>query len=312
MEPAPLHHRITTAPSNGTAYWMKSGDGLRLRIAAWPVAEGCRGTVLIFPGRGDYIELFGHAISALVQADLAVFAIDWRGHGLSDCLTGNPKTGHIEDFADYQRDVEAMVSAAKELDLPQPWYLLAHSMGACIALRSLIEGLDVQAAALSAPMFGIRMAFYERLVAQPLTRAMAALGKGHVYAPGFNDSSYVFRHAFESNTLTNCLEEYERWIMQGTEVPELHTGGPSMGWLNAALIETRSLSKHASPDIPCITLCGDQDVTVDVRAIAGRLDRWPKGKFEIVSGAKHELFLEKPEIRGLVQDKIIKFFNDNC
>ncbi len=308
MEKAPLHLDISTAPDDGMAYWTDADDGVRLRVGLWTPKEAGRGTVLVFPGRGDYIELHGTLIADLVQAGYAAFIVEWRGHGLSSRTARNPKVGHVEDFSDYQKDVAAMLGAAQQLDLPKPWFLIGHSMGACIGLRSLVSGLDVEATAFSAPMFDIHMASYERLAARPLTWAMRAIGKAQVYAPGFNDDSYVARNKFEGNTLTNSVENYERWIMQGRRVPELHIGGPSMGWLHAALHETRSLSKLPSPDIPGISLCGDQDETVGVAAIRGRMNRWPQGKIEMIPNAKHELFLETPDVRQTVMGKILDLF----
>jgi len=259
MDQAPLHHDISTAPSGGTGYWITTEDNLQLRIGVWELEAASRGTIFFFPGRGDYIELYGPLLAHITKAGYTAIAIDWRGHGLSERVAKNPKVGHVTDFSDYQKDVVAMTEAATELDLPKPWYLIGHSMGGCIGLRSLLNGLDVSAAALSAPMLDIHIASYERFAAWPLTWAMRAIGKGHVYAPGFNDQSYVFKNSFEGNTLTNDAESYERWIRQGTSVPELHTGGPSMGWLYAALHETRALSNLASPDVPCIAFYGDQD-----------------------------------------------------
>ncbi len=290
------------------AYWTNSADGVQLRLGLWQTEKIGRGTVLILPGRGDYIELYGNLITDLVRAGYSALVLEWRGHGLSGRIARNPKVGHVENFSDYQKDVAAMTWAAQQFDLPKPWYLIGHSMGACIALRSLINGLDVEAAAFSAPMFDIRMASYERVAARPLTWAMRAIGRGQVYAPGFNDDSYVFRNRFETNTLTNSSENYERWIMQGHKVPELHTGGPSMSWLYAALHETRSLSKLPSPDIPCVSLCGDQDETVGVDAIRERMNRWPQGKFETIAHAKHELFLETADVRQAVMAKILNLF----
>lgn len=308
MEQAPLHLDISSAPENGVAYWTSAADGVQLRIGLWKPERNSRGTVLIFPGRGDYIELYGNLITDLERAGYSALIVEWRGHGLSGRIATNPKVGHVEHFSDYQQDVAAMTAAAQQLDLPQPWYLVGHSMGACIALRSLINGLDVEATAFTTPMFDIHMASYERIAARPLTWAMQAIGKGQVYAPGFNDQSYVFRNKFEANTLTNSSENYERWIMQGRTVPELHTGGPSMSWLYAALQETRSLSKLPSPDIPCVSLCGDQEETVGVPAIRERMSRWPQGKFEIVANAKHELFLETSDVRQAVMAKILGLF----
>ncbi len=308
MEKAPLHLDISTAPDDGVACWTNAADGVRLRVGLWKPKKTSRGTVLLFPGRGDYIELHGTLITELVRAGYSALIIEWRGHGLSGRISKNPKVGHVENFSDYQKDVAAMTGAAQQLDLPKPWYLIGHSMGACIALRSLMNGLDVEATAFSAPMFDIHMASYERVAARPLTWAMRAIGKGQVYAPGFNDDSYVFRNKFEGNTLTNSPENYARWIMQGRTVPQLHSGGPSMSWLYAALHETRSLSHLPSPDIPCVSLCGDQDETVGVAAIRDRMNRWPQGKFQMIANAKHELFLETSDVRQAVMDKILELF----
>ncbi len=310
MEQAPLHHSISTAPADGEAFWVQSKDGVKLRVACWRPKQNDRGTIFIFPGRGDYIELFGNAVKELVENGYSTFVIDWRGHGLSDRVAKNERVGHVDQFEDYQRDVIAMVTAAQRLDLPRPWYLIGHSMGACIGLRSLIEGLDVIAAAFSAPMFDIHMASYERVAAWPLTWFMRSIGKGEVYAPGFNDNSYVFRNEFEGNTLTNSADEYQRWIMQGEKCPALHTGGPSMGWLYAALKETRYLSKLPSPNVTCLSMFGDQEETVGVPAIRDRMTKWENGRHELIAGAKHELFLETPEVQRIVMSLILDLFSE--
>ena len=82
-----------------------------------------------------------------------------------------------------------------------------------------------------------------------------------------------------------------------------------MGWLYAAMKEIRDLKKCKSPDVPCISFYGDQDVTVNLAAIAERMDHWPEGTLERVSNAKHELFLELPEDRNSVLAKILDFFD---
>ena len=82
-----------------------------------------------------------------------------------------------------------------------------------------------------------------------------------------------------------------------------------MGWLYAALKETRDLVKCPSPEVPCISFYGDQDVTVNTAAIIDRMNRWPNGTIEPISNAKHELFLELPDVRNAVIGRIIDFFN---
>ncbi len=213
MDTAAIHVNISTAPPSAEGFMIKASDGVNLRVGVWQTAGECKGTVLFFPGRGDYIELYGHPISSFVNAGFNVMIIDWRGHGLSDRIAKIPKVGHINSFEEYQRDVDAMMRCAEELNLVEPFLLVGHSMGGCVGLRSLINGLPVKAAAFTAPMFGIYMASYERAAAWPLTWALHAIGKGEMYAPGFNDQSYVFRHDFESNTLPELLPN--AWTVSG-------------------------------------------------------------------------------------------------
>ena len=71
---------------------------------------GTRGTAVIFPGRTEYAEKYGPVAGELVARGFAVAVIDWRGQGLSDRHPRNAMLGHVHDFADYQRDVAALMA----------------------------------------------------------------------------------------------------------------------------------------------------------------------------------------------------------
>ena len=129
MESAPLFAEIADGPDGGEAWWLTADDGVRIRVGAW-AKDAPKGTVLLFPGRTEYIEKYGRTAAHLARRGYATLAIDWRGQGIADRLVSDAMAGHVLDFNDYQRDVAAMISAARELDLPKPWHLLAHSMGA--------------------------------------------------------------------------------------------------------------------------------------------------------------------------------------
>lgn len=85
-------------------------------------------------------------------------------------------SGHVLHFDDYQHDVAAMVDAARELDLPKPWFVLGHSMGGGIALKSVMDGLPVAGASFSAPMWGIQISAALRPIAGRWDGAAAARG----------------------------------------------------------------------------------------------------------------------------------------
>ena len=215
MRTAQIHTDISVAPKSAEGFMITASDDVELRVGLWRTVQPCLGTVLIFPGRGDYIELYGHPISALVAAGYHALVVDWRGHGLSDRVAANPKVGHINSFAEYQYDVDAVMNCVDELALPKPLFVVGHSMGACVALRALINGMNATAAVFSAPMFGIYMASYERAAAWPLTWFLRAIGRGQMYAPGFDENSYVFKLEFATSALASSLDEYVRGIVQG-------------------------------------------------------------------------------------------------
>ena len=308
MEEAPFHPQVAEGPGHVSAYWIHTDDKVRLRVAHWHTDEPTKGTVFVFPGRTENIEKYGRAVDELHKAGYVAFAIDWRGQGLSDRLTDDRMVGHVVRYSDYQKDVATMLKAAEALDLPKPWYLFGHSLGACIGLRALIEGLPMSACAFSAPLWDINLSTFQRLAAWPLSWTVQFLGKGHIYAPGTHGESYVLNTAFEDNRLTNDPDMYQYYINISESLVDQQIGGPSMGWLYQTLKETRSLSKMPSPDTPCITFCGAQDDIVAIPAVQARMARWPRGKFELIQNAKHDVLYEIPQIRDDVFSKILGLF----
>lgn len=308
MQTAPLYYEIAEAPENGVAYWIRAVDGVRLRIGLWKNESVQKGTVFVFPGRSEYIEKYGRTVTDLERFGYTALIIDWRGQGLADRTAEDPMTGHVVRFSDYHKDASAMVKAAEELDLPKPWYLIGHSLGACIGLRAVSNGLPVSACAFTGPMWNINLSAVKRAAAWPLSWAVQSIGKGHIYAPGTDGKSYVLSTAFEDNKLTSDAEMYQYFIRQATTLADHQIGGPSMGWLYQTLKETRALSSIRSPIIPCIAFCGDQDEIIDITAVQDRMKQWPTGKLEVISGAKHDILSEIQLVRERVMVEICRLF----
>lgn len=297
MRYAPLHSDVAEGPDAGAAHWLRTTDGQQIRVAHW-VSSDDRGTVLLFPGRTEYIEKYGRAATDFRDRGFATITIDWRGQGLSDRMTPERATGHVVDFADYQKDVAAMLTHARDLGLPKPFYLVAHSMGGAIGLRALIEGLPVKAVAFSAPMWGIQMSAALRPFAWGISSVARRLGLDSRMAPGQEADNYLLRIALAENTLTSDPDMFEYMREQITRFPELGLGGPSLRWLNESLMEMRVLSRLTSPRIPAVTFLGTAEAIVDTARIRDRMARWPGGTLESVAGGKHETMMEGPEIRA--------------
>ncbi len=308
MEHAPYHDGIADGPQDAAAFWITADDGVRLRVGVFHRAAAS-GTVLLFPGRTEYVEKYGRAAHDLAALGYATLAIDWRGQGLADRLITDPMSGHVMAFADYQRDVSAMFDAAEALELPRPYHLLAHSMGGCIGLRSVMEGLPVASCAFSAPMWGIKLSNTLRVVAWSVSWGSKRVGLDHAYAPtSTSDAAYVLTEPFETNKLTRDRGMYQYMIDQTIAVPDLALGGPSLRWLHESLVEMRDLARRPSPGLPCITFAGTDETVVDLERINARMDHWPGARMEWIEGARHEVLMETEATRERIFGELAAFF----
>jgi lysophospholipase len=307
LTPAPLFTDVHPGPEGGAAYWMTTSDGCRIRVGHWPLADA-KGTVLMFPGRTEYIEKYAETAQQMAQRGFAMVSIDWRGQGLADRLLDDPRVGHVEQFTDYQKDVACLVQAADALDLPRPFFLLGHSMGGCIGLRALVEGLDVQAAAFTGPMWGIRIAPHMRPPAWFLGYVMPMVGQGHRLPPSTRIEPYVMWSPFEDNMLTTDRDMYDMMRDQLVAHPELGLGGPSFVWLREALMETAHLAGRGTPDVPCITYVGSNERIVHIPRIHERMGKWDNGRLEFVETGEHEVLMEGSKITSRIYDGIADHF----
>lgn len=309
MDQAPYHADVADGPAGARAVWLRTADARRLRMGVF-ARTPARGTVLILPGRTEYIEKYARLAADLGERGYAAAAIDWRGQGLSDRqLPGRPMVGHVRRFTNYQFDLAAMTEAAANLRLPRPWYMLAHSMGGAIGLRALCEGLGLAAAAFSAPMWDILLPPPAgRLRATLVAGAARLVGVANLPVPGTSRRNYLADTAFDNNALTSDRETWEWMRSQITRHPELALGGPSLLWLSEALLEVARLRAMPSPDVPCLTVIGTQETIVDPAAIRGRMGRWPRGSLSVYEGARHEIPMETPIFRARFLDEVDALF----
>lgn len=307
MEPAPYFADIAEGPPGGNAVWLRAADGIRLRLALWPLA-GARGTVVIFPGRSEYAEKYGPPAAELVRRGYAVAAVDWRGQGLADRLLENPLVGHVARFADYQLDCAAAMAALKDAGMPRPVHLLAHSMGGAIGLRALSRGLPVAAAVFTAPMWGVVVPPVATPVVGALLRAARALGRDDAITPTTGNTPYPLSTSFEGNTLTGDAEMFALLRRQLEARPELQIAGPSLRWLAEARSECAALARLPSPGIAACTFLGTEERIVRPDRIRARMAGWPGGRLEVIEGARHELMHERPAIRAQVFDDAAALF----
>ena len=310
MTETPLYHDVADAPADGRAFWLKAADGVRIRVGLWR-HDGARGTVFLLPGRTEYVEKYGRAAEDLRARGFAMLTVDWRGQGLADRPLDDQMSGHVSDFAEYQLDMDAMLVFARAQRLPEPYYMIAHSMGGCIGLRSLTRGLPFKAAAFTAPMWGILIAAWMRPLAIALTTASRWLNFDNRYAPGTGAKTYVLEAPFTGNSLTTDAEMWDYMRQQALAHPDLTLGGPSLGWLKAALTECHALTQLPSPELPALVALGTQERIVDVGPIHARMTLWRRGTLDIYQNCEHEVLMERATARNNFFDSATQLFSKN-
>lgn len=308
MTDAPFHAALADGPAGAVCRWLKPG-AMRIRVAYWHTGQ--KGTVLMLPGRTECIEKYGRMAGDMAARGYSVITIDWRGQGLADRALPDRNSGHVDDFAEYQEDLDAMLAEAERAGLPKPWFLMAHSMGGCIGLRALMRKVPVRAAVFSAPMWGISMAAWLRPVATVVTTLAGSLGQAHRYAPTTGPETYLLQVPFEGNVLTTDREMWAYMKAQVEAVPDLALGGPSLAWLRAALRECGALSAMPAPAIPTICALGTAEKVVDVPPIHLRMAAWANGQLDLYPGAEHEIMMEGPAVRQRFYDRAAVLFDAN-
>ncbi|PIE18784.1 MAG: hypothetical protein CSA66_03945 [Proteobacteria bacterium] len=281
----------------------RADDGVRLRWARVAI-EAPRARVVVLQGRREFLEKYGDIFAALSAWGCDVWALDWRGQGGSERPLDNPHKGHIDSFDRYLADLHGWLEAVvwPGSDEALPAYLLGHSMGGHLALRYLHDRPGAfAAAALSAPMIGIRMGLPAGL-ARRLARRLVRRGWGDRYTPWHGDYD-PRRRRFAGNRLTSDRARFDEVAALLAADPDLALGGPTWGWLAAALDSIATLIEKGSPEAIAarvlVALAGG-DRVVDNRAARRLVRRLPCARLlALPRGCRHEITVEADAYRDV-------------
>ncbi len=285
-------------PDNRTEGFFESFDGRKLRYAIFrceqPVA---RGTVVLLQGRNEFIEKYFETIRDLTAKGLWVATFDLRGQGGSERLLKDPLRGHISRFSDYERDLTAFLDKIVLPDTRLPFFLLAHSTGALIAI-SAAPGLAtrIDRMVLSAPFIGLTGHGASPGLIRFVSGTVSGIGLGRMqFSKKFRERS------FADNPLTTDEQRYRRNIGIGTTYPQLCLGPPTARWLSQALraIERVNRPEHLfSIPIPTVLIAPTRDGVVPY-ADQERLSRYFRAAQLVpIHCAKHEILQERDIYRN--------------
>lgn len=287
-------------PHGAVLDFLDVGEGSLIRHAYW-TTDNPKGSILLLPGFSEFIEKYVEVADDLTERGYAVHCVDWRSQGLSSRSVADRHKVHIESFDQYLSDLHRLVQVIIRADAPKPVYIVAHSMGGHIALRYLHDHpYAVSGAILSAPMVEINFTPAMKVLANLLTRVMPLIGMNDDYVVGSKRYG-PHRQVFEGNRLTS--DEY-RFAAAHAEIaanPDLAIGGATYGWLSAAMRSCRILNGAGFPEAiksPIWIVGADADSVVSTAAQERFAARAPNASFHRIEDSRHEILMERDEIRG--------------
>ncbi len=282
-------------PQNASGGFFTTADGHRIRYACFgAVARPLKGTVILLNGRNECIEKYFETASDLSDRGFSVATLDWRGQGGSDRLLPDRFRGHVRSFHDYTADLDQFFEEIVLPDCRGPYYVLAHSTGALIALLGSPSMVNrVRRMVLLTPFFGYPGFPLSMLSVRRIASTLYYSGLGNRY--GVGGPRPKLPAPFETNKLTSDPERFARNQLLYERHPNLALGGPTVAWIRAAGI---AISRVWDPEfmarmhVPSLFIGAGADTVVSTPLVAEYARKLRGGSMLTIDGARHELLQE--------------------
>ncbi len=285
-------------PGRHISGYFESFDGLKLRYAIFkceaPVAKG---TIVLLHGRNETIEKYYETIQELTAHGLWVATFDWRGQGGSERLLPDRRLGHVRRFRDYERDLDAFLEKVVLPDTRLPFYMVAHSLGALVALSSAPNLANrIERMVLGAPFLGLSNQGLSEKSLRRISGLACFFGFGS--RASVKDRSH---RSFAENVLTSDPKRFSRNRGIVETNPELELGPPTFRWLHEclkAIGRVRSSAHLTRIHVPTIILAPTADQVASYLVMEDVARRFRACRLVVIDGAQHELFQEADRYRA--------------
>lgn len=296
-------------PQGGQCFFARMSDGETMRVATFPATAPETKSLMLVTGRSEFIEKYFETITELQARGFAVTTMDWRGQGHSARSLPVREIGHIDDFATYRADLEAVLEGMAKPFSKSPLYLMSHSMGGPPVLDILAnEHPDICGAILCAPMTN----FYRSKLKRQLVHFVAesAVRAGLTEKPAIGVKEYSLQ--FEGNILTSDETRHSRFRRLQDAAPEATIGAPTYGWVKAALDIVAKLHEPSfleNIQVPVLIISAGRDYLIDTDDHAVLAEQSPMISRVLIKHALHEILMERDVFRAQFWEAFDGFVN---
>lgn len=283
--------------------------GRRIRFGTAAPAHGIPDAIVIgLQGLGEFTEKYFETANDLISRNLSFWMMDWQGQGQSHRPLKDPHKRHSDGFDADVSDLhyfimEYVKHSAVHPDVGRiPLVFLGHSMGANIGLHYLKQYPDLVAcAAFTAPLVKIRATrFLPDWAALGLTGTLAELMDQTYLEWGGKQWSPAMREGRRSDIHSSDPARkavHNAWCLHD---PALQVGNITYVWLHEAHLACARLRKKGyleSIETPCLFALAGQEALVDNDTARKALSAMPHAVITDLPEAKHEILMERDDIR---------------
>ena len=272
-------------------------------------AKNC---LVILPGRTEPALKYAEVVFDLKETNagknLNFYLLDHRGQGLSGRMATPSDLGHVDSFKNYVLDLENFIANQNLHQNCEHKYLLAHSLGAGIAIAYLLKYPDTfERVALSSPMLKIQTHPYPDSVAQAIVDLAIIAGFGEKFSIGQKgfDPNFIF----SDNQFTTSPERFAMTFAIFKNNPQMQVGGVSNRWILEVMKGTQGLrSNYHELLMPMRVFNAGIESYSEPNEMVKLCSEAPNCKRIFLPTSKHEVLMDRDINRDMVIAELNNFF----
>jgi len=257
------------AETQVTSSFVASRDGTRIAYRAWP-KSGASITIAVAHGLGEHAGRYAAFAEAMAKRGMGTFAMDLRGHGLSQ-----GQRGHVDSWSQWMDDIHAFLGLVE-----------THVGGEVVPLGHSFGGAAMLSAALAGRLRNAR----RFIVSSPALRTKVAVPQWKVNL-GATASHVMPRLSLSNEVDAGTLSRIPEVVTAYRSDPLVHPKVSARMYTEWQRATQEILQRAGEISIPFLVIAGSDDRLIDPAGSEELHRRAPAmSELHVLPGRYHEPF----------------------